>query len=207
MQRYYKRADNSHHQISKKMDIRTLNVLLKDVVSFVERVLLHEPSLYRIPGPDTEARAMLNKYLMGERPDLSAELVDPFTATTLLKYAIKNLDRPLISREFYPALKMILYFEEKLGRVPERALARVYDSFLDQDRREFFEVFAKHLLKVAGEPENNMTLINLVTVFGPTCILPYREMQLEQMRTGPAILLYIINFAAKRAGVIQSSSA
>lgn len=186
------------------MDYVTFKALLGDVIAFVEERLLHECSLYRIPGSDVEAHNFLSRYKRGTRPSLK-ELADPFTATTLLKYAIKALDPPLLSREIYPALKAALYLKEKLNRCPPRAITGIYDRLLTADQRYIFEKLAAHFYKVAEEPENQMTLVNLVTVFGPTCVISYEEETLEEMRASPGILLLLIQHAAQKVGIVPLS--
>lgn len=175
------------------MDLPTFKLLLIDVARFVERTCINEVGVYRIPGNTSVAQDLFNRYVAREAVDLGAFCTDPLTATTLLKYALRHLRDPLILRLHYPILKCLLLLKESTNATPKRGIEAMFQQLFSREKREILYLLAAHFRKVSNCKPNNMSLVNLVTVFGPTCIEAYNESPLEEMRVGPAMLKMILD--------------
>lgn len=162
-------------------------VLLGECISYIESSCIDTPGLYRIPGSMRHAKELHARYARGEEVDLSRELYDPLTATTLLKVAIRGLREPLVPQKYYPLLRAVDITRVSRDSIPPRAI-RAFYKILPKKNAEVLRTFLHHVQRVAEAPENQMDLVRLLMVLGPTCLVAYREDPYEEMAVNPAML-------------------
>ncbi|CAL6025513.1 Rho_GAP [Hexamita inflata] len=170
------------------MEIQIFDRLADNCYQFIDQRCIREKGIYRIPGNNTESQEIYQRYIQHDFCDLSTTLKDDFTVTTLLKYSITQLETPLIPHSLYPILRSILYIKEETGKLPRRALTKVIQMIPDKNMKILVKLI-RHLKHVADLKEfNQMGLVNLLIVFGPTLLKAFNENPLEEMRANPIIL-------------------
>lgn len=176
------------HYPTQIMDLTVYETLADDVYGYIEQTCIDEMGVYRVPGSNDEAISVYQQYLAGQRVDLAATLKDPMTATTLLKYAMTHATAQLIPDSLYPVFRSALYIKEQTGKVPARVLRRGL-LLIPEKNRTILTKFVRHLKTVSEHKDKNqMGMINLLIVFGPSMLHAYNEDPLEEMRANPAIL-------------------
>ena len=133
----------------------------------IERRGLNEPGLYRIPGSDSEVKALVEKFLRSKGGVPVISHIDVHVLCGVIRNFLNRLDDPLITRVLWSDFVNAAKMENSEDRRPYLIQAV---SDLPIPNRHSLAYLILHLKRVMSSPYCNMPISNIAKVLGPTIV-------------------------------------
>lgn len=100
----------------------------------------------------------------------------------------------MLPHSLYPILKAALLIKEQSGSSPNEIIKQYLETIPEINIRVLTK-FVKHMKVISlAQESNQMTMANLLIVFGPSLLKGYNEQPLEEMKANPTILKMLFDY-------------